>query len=98
MHDIVIKGGLVVDGTGAPAVVMDVAVKDGLVAALAPNIDQDACEVVDPRRRADARRPTPTEADNRSSSDRLFLELDEATRYSSRNAQKCAIYGLSARR
>ena len=47
MHDIVIKGGLVVDGTGAPAVVMDVAVKDGLVAALAPNIDQDACEVVD---------------------------------------------------
>lgn len=47
MLDFLIKGGLVVDGTGAPPAIMDVAVKDGVVAAVAPTIDGEANEVVD---------------------------------------------------
>ena len=31
MFDLVVRGGLVVDGTGAPAVGADVAVRDGVV-------------------------------------------------------------------
>ena len=31
MHDLVIRGGTVVDGTGAPARVADVAIDDGLI-------------------------------------------------------------------
>ena len=34
MFDCVIRGGTVIDGTGAPAQEMDVALKDGLVAAV----------------------------------------------------------------
>ncbi|MXX32425.1 MAG: amidohydrolase family protein, partial [Chloroflexi bacterium] len=34
MHDLVIRNGLVVDGTGAPARKADVAISDGVVAAV----------------------------------------------------------------
>lgn len=34
MHDLVIRNGLVVDGTGAPARQADVAIDDGVVAAI----------------------------------------------------------------
>jgi N-acyl-D-amino-acid deacylase len=37
--DLVIRGGKVVDGTGAPAVRADVAIEDGRVVAVAPNLD-----------------------------------------------------------
>ncbi len=47
MFDIVIKGGTVVDGTGAAPSVQDVAIKDGVIAAIGPAIDGDAREVVD---------------------------------------------------
>ena len=47
MFDILIKNGTVVDGSGAPGYRADVAVKDGKVARIAPNIDGEARETLD---------------------------------------------------
>jgi N-acyl-D-amino-acid deacylase len=38
MHDLVIRGGTVIDGTGAPARALDVAVDDGLIAAVGEDV------------------------------------------------------------
>ena len=47
MLDILIKNGLVVDGTGKPAYKADVAVKAGKVLKIATAIDEPAIEVID---------------------------------------------------
>jgi N-acyl-D-aspartate/D-glutamate deacylase len=44
-HDLVIRGGLVVDGTGAPARRGDVAVQDGRVSAVGPVTDRGRREI-----------------------------------------------------
>ena len=46
-YDVVIKGGTVVDGTGAPRRVADVGIVDGTVAAIDAVLDGDASEVID---------------------------------------------------
>ena len=46
MFDVIVKGGLVVDGTGAPAFAGDVAVKDGRIAAVG-KVEGEARQVVD---------------------------------------------------
>ncbi|MFM9853892.1 MAG: N-acyl-D-amino-acid deacylase family protein [Sphingomonadaceae bacterium] len=47
MSDILIRGGTVVDGTGAPAFVADVRVKDGLIAEVGSGLDPRGERVVD---------------------------------------------------
>jgi N-acyl-D-amino-acid deacylase len=48
MHDLVIRGGTVVDGTGAPARAADVAVDGGRITQVG-NVEADASEVIDAR-------------------------------------------------
>ena len=45
MHDLVIRAGTVVDGTGSPAVVADVAVDDGIVTAVGRDVGKGRREV-----------------------------------------------------
>ena len=45
-HDLIIRGGTVIDGTGSKGRIADVAVKDGRIAAIG-NLGKDAAEVVD---------------------------------------------------
>lgn len=46
-YDILLKNGTIVDGTGAPPYVGDIAIKDGRIAAMGRKIDAQADEVVD---------------------------------------------------
>ena len=46
MHDLIVRGGTVVDGTGAPRRAADVAVDDGCITEVGP-LDGDAAEVID---------------------------------------------------
>ncbi|MGB0922170.1 MAG: N-acyl-D-amino-acid deacylase family protein [Alphaproteobacteria bacterium] len=45
MHDLVIRGGSVVDGTGAPAKIMDIAIDGGTIAAVGGTIAKGAKEI-----------------------------------------------------
>src|ERR1700688_3004867 len=47
MFDILIKGGTIVDGTGAPGFLGEVGVKDGRIAAVAPAIEGEARRTLD---------------------------------------------------
>jgi N-acyl-D-amino-acid deacylase len=48
-YDVIIRGGHVLDGTGAPAVERDVAIAEGRIAAVARSLGSDARLVVDAR-------------------------------------------------
>ncbi len=45
MHDIVIRSGKVIDGTGDQAQEVDVAIDDGLISAVGNNIGQGRTEI-----------------------------------------------------
>ncbi|WP_419253885.1 N-acyl-D-amino-acid deacylase family protein [Caulobacter sp. ErkDOM-YI] len=45
LYDLVLRGGQVVDGTGAPAVFADIAVKDGVIVAVGPDLAAGAEEI-----------------------------------------------------
>ena len=47
MYDLLITGGTIVDGTGAPRFVGDVAITDGRIVAVGASIDGEAREVID---------------------------------------------------
>lgn len=47
MYDMIIKNGTVVDGTGTPGVVKDIAIRDGQIVALGEGVDGAAKEVLD---------------------------------------------------
>ncbi len=47
MYDLRINGGTIVDGTGRPRYVGDVAISGGVIAAIGPALDGEAAEVID---------------------------------------------------
>src|SRR5213592_4330534 len=47
MLDYLIRGGTIVDGTGAPSVKGDVGVRDGRIVAVGGAIDEDAAQVLE---------------------------------------------------
>ena len=47
MYDLILKNGLVADGTGKPAYAADVAVKDGKIAAIGAGLEGEARETID---------------------------------------------------
>jgi N-acyl-D-aspartate/D-glutamate deacylase len=51
VHDLLIRGGQVLDGTGASGRLADVAVRDGRIAAIAPALSDPARRVIDARDR-----------------------------------------------
>ena len=48
-HDLLIRGGLLIDGTGAPGRVGDVAIRDGRISAVGENLPGEAAKVIDAR-------------------------------------------------
>ena len=69
MFDILIKNGLVVDGSGAPAFRSDIAIQNGKIAKIAPSIGGEAREVID----AFGLQVTPGFIDSHSHSDENVL-------------------------
>ena len=47
MHDILIRGGLLFDGTGSAGVPADLAISAGRIAAIAPQLDEPATKTID---------------------------------------------------
>ena len=46
-YDLIIRNGTLVDGSGGPSSQQDIAVKDGKIACIAPNLDAGADKIVD---------------------------------------------------
>ena len=68
MYDILIKNGMIIDGTGSPGMRSEVAVKDGKIVRIARKIQGEAALVID----AAGKVITPGFIDSHSHSDRQF--------------------------
>ena len=77
MYDILIKNGLIVDGSGKPAFYGDLAVKDGKIAKIAPSIQESADEVMD----ASGLQVAPGFIDNHSHSDSSVFTGSDSYNY-----------------
>jgi len=73
MIDLLIKNGLIVDGTASPSYRGDVAVSDGKILEVAPHIDVEAAEVLD----AEGLVVSPAFIDMHSHSDSWFMVDDK---------------------
>jgi len=69
MYDILIKNGIIVDGTGAPSFKADIAIKDGFIKKIAQDIKDSAIETIDSTERF----VTPGFIDYHSHSDMCVL-------------------------
>jgi len=69
MYDILIQNGMVIDGTGSPAIRAQVAIKDGRIAKIARKISGEAEAVID----AAGKVITPGFIDSHSHSDKQFF-------------------------
>ncbi|MDI9390420.1 MAG: amidohydrolase family protein, partial [Synergistota bacterium] len=79
MYDVLIKGGTVIDGTGAPGFISDVAISGGKIASIARCIEEGAKTVID----AGGLCVTPGFIDTHSHSDLMLLDnphLEEKVR------------------
>ena len=77
MYDILIKNGLIVDGSGKPAFYGDLAVKDGKIAKIAASIEGTAAEIID----ASGLQVAPGFIDNHSHSDSSVFTGSDSYNY-----------------
>ena len=77
MYDILIKGGQIVDGSGEPAFYGDIAVQDGKIARIAPEITEGAKRVID----ASGLQVTPGFIDTHSHSDKAVYNGSDCYNY-----------------
>ena len=77
MFDILIKNGIIVDGSGESAFRGDIAVKDGKIVKIASAIDGDAKEVID----ASGLQVTPGLIDSHSHSDKTIYKGSDCWNY-----------------
>ena len=70
MFDLLIKNGIIIDGTGSPSYLSDVAIRDGKIIKVARGIKGDAKKVID----ASGLCVTPGFIDSHSHSDRAIIE------------------------
>src|SRR5438105_2125451 len=73
MYDILIKNGMVIDGTGSPGRKLDIAIEKGKIAELAPNLTAKASQVID----ASDRLVTPGFIDIQNHSDSYWTLFDQ---------------------
>jgi len=75
MYDLIIKNGAVIDGTGSPQYLSDIAIKDGKIVRIAKNITDEGPKTIN----AQGLTVTPGFIDSHSHSDNAIIEYPEMT-------------------
>ncbi len=74
MYDLIVKGGKILDGTGADAFVGDIAIKDGKIVLVREKIEDGATEIIN----ANGLYVTPGFVDSHSHSDTVVLDYPDS--------------------